>query len=183
MQDNGGWTRQSSRYLYESGWYNLRQDQVTLPTGKEITYTLVEHPGYAVVVPLHADGAVILVNVFRYTLNETVLECPSGGLDGEPPMVAAKRELQEETGWTAATMLSLGECFGSTGISNERFEIFLATALTHTGTSYHDPTEQIELCTLPLETAVEMALSGEMKDAPSALALIRAQHYLRHHPL
>jgi ADP-ribose pyrophosphatase len=108
MKHDGGWKRRASRYLFESRWYRLRQDDVTLPSGEAITYTLVDHPGYAMVVPLHADGRVLLERIYRYTVQETMLECPSGGLDGEAPEVAARRELEEETGWLAGQLAPLG---------------------------------------------------------------------------
>ncbi len=110
MGNDGGWKRRGSRYLFESSWFNLRQDEVSLPSGESITYTLVEHPGYAMVVPLLDDHQVILERVYRYTVQEVVLECPSGGLDGDPPETAARREL-EETGWVA-------EADGRTASSN-----------------------------------------------------------------
>lgn len=179
MKHDGSWTRRSSRYLFESQWFNLRQDEVVLPNGEPITYTLVEHPGYAMVVPLLDDGRVILERVYRYTVQETVLECPSGGLESELPESAARRELEEETGWVAGNMTSLGCFFGSNGISDERFHLFLATGLREVGEISREPTEQIELELMPLERAVELAISGRISDAPSALALILAHHSLR----
>jgi 8-oxo-dGTP pyrophosphatase MutT (NUDIX family) len=176
MKHDGGWTRRSSRYLFESQWFNLRQDDVLLPSGEPITYTMVEHPGYSMVVPLLDDGRVILERVYRYTIQETVLECPSGALDADSPESAAHRELREETGWSAETMSSLGTFFGSNGISDERFHLFLATGLRHVGSPRREPTEQMELEFMPLASAGELALSGEVHDAPSALALILAHH-------
>lgn len=175
MKHDGGWKRRGSRYLFESSWFNLRQDDVSLPSGEAITYTLVEHPGYAMVVPLLDDDRVILERVYRYTVQETVLECPSGALDGEPPETAARRELEEETGWVAGAVASLGSFYGSNGISDERFHLFLATRLSHSGRMAREPTEQIELEFMPLERAVQLAFEGEVSDAPSALALILAQ--------
>ena len=102
------WKRRSTRYLYESRWFNLRQDELTLPTGEDITYTTLEHPGYAVIVPILPDGRVVMERVYRHSLDSTLLECPSGGLDGEPPAVAAKRELEEETGYLADHIEPLG---------------------------------------------------------------------------
>jgi ADP-ribose pyrophosphatase len=131
------------------------------------------------VVPLLDDRRVILERVYRYTVQETVLECPSGGLEGEPPESAARRELEEETGWVAGSMTSLGCFFGSNGISDERFHLFLATSLRRVGEISREPTEQIELELMPLEHAAELALSGRISDAPSALALILASQRLR----
>jgi ADP-ribose pyrophosphatase len=179
MGNDGSWKRRGSRYLFESSWFNLRQDEVSLPTGESITYTLVEHPGYAMVVPLLDDHRVILERVYRYTVQEVVLECPSGGLDGDHPETAARRELEEETGWVAGSMAPLGSFYGSNGISDERFHLFLATGLRQSGQISREPTEQIELVFLPLARAVELAFSGEILDAPSALALILAQRRLQ----
>jgi len=175
MKNEGDWIRRASKYLFKSRWFNVRQDDVTLPAGERINYTLVEHPGYAMVVPLLGDGRVILERVYRYTVQETVLECPSGGLDGEAPEIAARRELEEETGWVAGTMAPLGWFYGSTGISDERFHLFLATELSDSGTPKRETTEQIQLEFIPLDRAVQLALSGAVPDAPTALALVLAQ--------
>jgi ADP-ribose pyrophosphatase len=147
---------------------------VSLPDGTPITYTLIEHPGYAMVVPLLDDGRVLLERVYRYVLQQTLLECPSGGLDGDAPEHAARRELEEETGWVAARFTSLGTFFGSSGISDEKCHLFLAEGLTPTGRMAREPTEQMELEMMPFSRAVELALTGQILDAPSALAIILA---------
>jgi ADP-ribose pyrophosphatase len=170
----GGWKRRGSRTLFDSPWFRLRQDDVTLPTGEEITYTFVEHPGYAMVVPLLDDDRVVLERVYRYPIQQTVLECPAGGLDGEAPEVAAGRELEEETGWVAGSLTPLGTFYGSDGISDGRFHVFLAQDLHHSGRISRDPTEQIEVELMPFDYALELALNGGVMDAPTALALIRA---------
>ncbi|MEN8183704.1 MAG: NUDIX hydrolase [Myxococcota bacterium] len=176
MKHDGGWKRRTSRHLFQSSWFGLRQDEVTLPGGEEITYTLVEHPGYAMVVPLLDDGRVLLERIYRYTVQQTLLECPSGGLDGESPETAARRELEEETGFVAGHLAPLGSFYGSNGISNERFHLFLATDLEQSGRMRREPTEEMVLETHSLERAALLALTGAIEDAPSALALILAQH-------
>ena len=75
-------------------------------------------------------------------------------------------------------MQPLGSFFGSSGISDEEFHLFLATGLSETGTLQREPTEQIELVFMPLDEAVEMALSGQIADAPTALGLILAKQKL-----
>jgi ADP-ribose pyrophosphatase len=168
------WKTRSSQYLFESQWFKLRQDELTLPSGLEITYTLIDHPGYAMLVPILDDGRVVMEHVYRHTLEATTLECPSGGLDGEPPEVAARRELEEETGYRAGRLEPLGSYFGSSGISNERFHLFIAHDLTDDGVVQREPTEEIELELITLDQLVASVHRGEIKDAPSAFALLLA---------
>jgi len=181
MKHDGGWKRRGSRYLFESPWFRLRQDDVVLPDGTDITYTLVEHPGYAMVVPLLDDGRVLLERVYRYTVQETLLECPSGGVDPGDASAehTARRELEEETGWIAGELTELGAFYGSNGISNEHCHLFLATGLREGGALRREATEQIEIELHPFDEAVGLALSGGIQDAPSALALILAERALR----
>ena len=174
MKHDGGWKRLGSRQLFESRWFRLRQDQVQLPDESLTTYTVIENPGYVVIVPVLDDSRVILEHVYRYTLQETSTEVPSGGLDGESPEVAARRELEEETGWVARDFTLLGTFSNSTGISDERFHVMLARGLTQTGTISREPTEQIELELLPFETALERVHAGRLTHAPSALAILLA---------
>src|SRR3989442_10316076 len=101
MGHDGGWRRRSWRYLFESQWMKLRQDEITLPSGGEITYTVIDHPGFVVIVPVLADGRVGLEQVYRHPLQRTLGECTSRGLDGEAPETASRLELEEDTGYRA----------------------------------------------------------------------------------
>jgi len=176
-KQSGGWATKSSQYLFESQWYDLKQDQVILPNGNQITYTSIEHPGYVIVVPLFENKDVLLERIFRYTIEETILEFPSGGLDGETPVVAANRELQEETGWIAEELMHLGEYFGSSGISDEKYNIYLGTSLKNLENMKREPTEQIELERISLNKLVSMVYSGELKDGPTCLAALLTMQY------
>ena len=89
--------------------------------------------------------------------------------------VRARRELEAETGYRAGRLQPLGSFFGSSGISNERFHLFLADALTADGVMQREATEQIEIELRPLDDLCRMALAGEIEDAPSALALLLAR--------
>ena len=88
----------------------LRQDEMTLPSEVEITYTVIEPPGFVVIVPVLADGRVVMEHVYRHPIQRTLLECPSGGLDGEASETAARRELEEETGYRARSLRHLACC-------------------------------------------------------------------------
>ena len=172
------WKRHASRYLYRSRWYNLRQDEVSLPSGEEIVYTVVEHPGFVVVVPLLPNGLVVMERIYRYPLEHVTLECPSGGLDGQAPEIAGRRELEEETGYRAGQWNLLGTFAGTSGIGDTLFHVFLARDLTHDGALQHENTEQLEIVTYPLDELQRMALGAEILDAPSALAILLASSRL-----
>lgn len=174
MHDDGGWRRRSSRTLFESPWFALRQDEVTLPGGEDITYTLVDHGGYVVGVPITDAGCVVMERIYRYTVQRTLLECPSGGLDGEDVETAARRELEEETGYRAGHVERLGSFYGSTGISNERYHVCLATQLTRDGRIQRESTEQMEVELHGLADLRRRALRGEIEDAASAFAILLA---------
>jgi ADP-ribose pyrophosphatase len=168
------WTRTDSRYLFQSRWYAVRQDALTSPAGQSITYTVVEHPGYVVIVPLLSDGRVVMERIYRYPLQRVALECPSGSLDGEAPEVAARRELEEETGYRAGHLKWLGKYAGSSGISDEEFSIFLATDLRADGVLRREITEDIEIELIPLVDLRVRVLRGELNDGSSALAILLA---------
>ncbi len=170
--ESGGWITRSSRTLHETPWLRLRQDHVTLPTGEDITYSWVQQGGYVVVVPLLDDGRVVMEHVYRHTLKRSLLECPSGGLDGEDAITAGRRELEEETGYRAQSWTHLGSFFGSPGSSDERFEVVVARGLRRDGEIRREPTEQIEVVTFALDELLRRARAGEIEDGPSALALL-----------
>ena len=172
MTDRGGWLTKRSRTLFESAWIRLQQDQVTLPGGEDITYTWVDHGGYVVVVPLLDDGRVVMERIHRHPIGRSLLECPSGGLDGEDPITAGRRELEEETGYRAASWQHLAHFYGASGHSNERFDVVVARDLSADGELRRESTEQIELLLVPLEELHAQALRGEVEDGPSALAIL-----------
>lgn len=173
------WETLDRHYLWQSRWYNLRQDRVRTAAGHEFTYTLVEHPGAAWVVPVTGDGQVILIWSYRHPVGEHCLEVPAGGLlPGSNPEEAARRELEEEVGGRAADMRYIGRFYTSNGISNEIAYVYLATGV-ELGQTYREPTEEIELRLVPAGEAVHMARSGGISDGPSALALLWCEAWLR----
>jgi ADP-ribose pyrophosphatase len=173
------WQIIGSEYLMQSPWYSLRQDQLQLPNGRQITYHVVEHPGYVLVVPLLPDGQVVMERIYRHTLGRVCLECPSGGLDGETPEAAAHRELEEETGYLAGRLEHLGRFESNSGISNIEFDIFVGTELS-VGVLRREDTEDIQVELIPFDDLHKMALNGELTNGPSALGVLLAAHHLRY---
>jgi ADP-ribose pyrophosphatase len=166
------WETLDRRYLWQSRWYNLRQDRVRTAAGHEFTYTLVEHPGAVWVVPVTGDGQVVLIWSYRHPVGEYCLEVPAGGLlPGVGPEEMARRELLEEVGGQPAAVHYVGRFYTSNGISSEIAYVYLATGV-ELGEAHHEPTEDLEVLLMPAQEALRMARSGEISDGPSALALL-----------
>jgi ADP-ribose pyrophosphatase len=173
------WETLDSKYLWQSRWYNLRQDRLRMPEGREFTYTLVDHPGAAWVVPVTAEGQVALIWQYRYAVDDWCYEVPAGGLSPDlTPEEAARRELLEEIGGTAADLRYVGQFYTSNGISNEIAYVYLATGV-ELGRTQREPTELMEIRLVPVEEAIRMAREGEISDGPSALALLWCEPLLR----
>lgn len=173
------WETLDTRFLWESGWYNLRQDRIRSQNGHEFTYTIVDHPGAVWVVPVTKDGKIALVWQYRYTVDDWCYEVPAGGLiprlDQSERLAQseefARRELLEEVGGTAAELHFVGQFYTSNGISNEVAYVYLATGV-ELGKTDREPTELMEIRLVPAEEALRMARQGEISDGPSALALL-----------
>ena len=164
---------------------NVRLDEARLPDGSTAKREVVEHPGGVTVLPLEPDGTVWCVRQYRYPFSRTLLEVRGsfaqqpestfGKLEpGEAPVLAAARELSEETGLTAGRMQYLGANFTSPGYSEEVLHIYLARDL-HRGAAHLDPGEFLNVERHPLEELVQMALDGELCDGKTTVALLKTQ--------
>ncbi len=151
------------------------RDTVTLPDGETSVREWIDHPGAAAVVPLFEDGTTVLLRQYRYAPGREFIEVPAGKIDepGEDPAAVAVRELEEEAGWTAKTLTPLGPTYPCIGYSNEVIHLFLAEDLSAAPSGTEDD-EFVEPFRLPFAEAVARARRGEILDAKSAVALLRA---------
>ncbi len=142
------------------------------PRGGTVQRDVVLHPGAVAVLPLTDDGRVCLLRNHRFIVEEVLWEVPAGTLEpGEPVEEAAKRELAEETGYTAASWRKLAEFYPSPGVLSEKTHLFVARGLTP-GAMRPEDDEQLEPVVLPLAEAVAMALDGRIRDAKTLVALL-----------
>jgi 8-oxo-dGTP pyrophosphatase MutT (NUDIX family) len=168
------WKKIASRTVYENDWMQVREDNVINPGGGKNLYGHVHFKNVAVaIIALDDTDNTWLVGQDRYTLGEYSWELPMGGapLD-EPPLIAAQRELQEETGISAAHWEELMRLHTSNSITDELGIAYVATGLSFGETQFEE-TEDLAIRKLPLEAAVQMVLDGQITDAISAAALLR----------
>jgi ADP-ribose pyrophosphatase len=164
--------------VYEGRVVTLDIHNVTLPDGNTSVREVVQHPGAVAVVALDADQNVLLVRQYRIAADEVLLEIPAGTLNtGEDPQLCADRELQEETGFRAASFQAMGGIYTAPGYTSEYIHLFLATELSASVLPMDDD-EFIEIETMPLWQALARIESGDIRDGKSVAGLLRAARIL-----
>jgi ADP-ribose pyrophosphatase len=159
--------------VYKGHVVNLRVDAVELPNGRKTKREIVEHGECVAIVAIDAQDNVILVRQFRKPVERCLLEVPAGGIDpGEEPEDCARRELEEETGYSAQNLEYLGGFYTSPGFCTEYMHLFLATGL-EPGEIAPEADETIEVVPIPLAKITELITSGEICDAKSIAGLLR----------
>ncbi len=171
----------TTRTVYKGSWLQVTVEEVTLPNGEDVELDIVRHPGASAVLPLLSEDEVLLIRQYRHAAGGTIWEVPAGKLDpGEAPAECALRELEEETGYRAGRLESLGSILTTPGFTDERIHLFWAAELTATRQRL-ERNEVIELVPMRLEAALELVFSGEMPDAKSALTLLYTARQLGRH--
>ena len=141
-------------------------------TVQDHTKEAILHPGAAVILPIKADGTVVMIRNERFVVGETLLELPAGTIDpGEAPLKTAARELTEETGYVAKKVELLTEFYSSPGICTEKLYAYVATDLTLTQQQL-DETEKITVVEYSWKEIKQLIHKGEIKDAKSLVTLM-----------
>lgn len=155
---------------------SLVQEDVTLPTGKSIEHTTIVHPGAAVILPITEQGDIILINQFRPSLKKWLLELPAGTLEkGELPAECAHRELEEETGYSASELITLGQVTPLAGFCDEIQHLFVAKQLSKTARLSCDDDEVIEVVTLSIQKLERKIITGQITDSKTIACLSKAK--------
>ena len=169
-----------SETIFTGRVFTIRRDNLRTPDGRTTKFDIVEHHGSVVVLPIDKDGNLLFVRQYRHAAELDLLELPAGVLEAnEDPAVSAIRELREETGMSAKSLVELGQFYLAPGYSTELMTVFLATDL------YVDPLdpdadEFLEVEKIPLAEALSIAEAGKMPDAKTLAALLMARPHL--HP-
>lgn len=163
----------ASELVFDGGLLKVRRDLVRLPDGGQASREYIRHPGAVAVVPLFDDGSLLLERQFRYPHAREFIEIPAGKLEpGEPPLDTARRELLEETGYTAAEWTRIGTLHTAIAYTDEAIGLFVATKLTRTGAAQLDAGEFVETLIVPFDEALAMLRDGRITDAKTVAALL-----------
>lgn len=158
--------------LHQGRVFRLDKENVTLSNGATIDLDIIRHPGASAIVPLVKENTLLMIRQYRHAMGEFIWEIPAGTLDGdEAPIQCAKRELVEETGYSAAAWQELGAICPLPGYSDERIHLFLASDLAPSR-QHLDVDEVLEVHEVEFDKAIEMILKGEIQDAKTIAALL-----------
>ena len=182
MNDTLKETRISGELVYDGHFLKVQRDQVSLPDDQLTHREYIKHPGAVVILPLFADGTVLLERQFRYPLNRIFIEFPAGKIDpGEDPLECAKRELLEETGYSANSWQFVCTIHNAIAYSDEHLEIYLAQELT-AGQASLDEGEFLEIYRAPLAELLDGVRTGHITDVKTIIGAfwldkIRSGHW------
>jgi ADP-ribose pyrophosphatase len=166
---------------FDTGFLKVVVDKLRFPDGSQSEYQTVKHPGAVAVVPVDENGRILLVRQRRHAVDDNLLEIPAGKLEpDEDPWDCARRELEEETGFTCGHLELLVNYFTSPGFTDERVQVFLGKELRKVAEPPEtDSSEPISIEWLDKQEAVPAILDGRVVDGKSivGLALLRLQDH------
>ena len=168
-----------SEEIFDGIILHVFKDTVQLPNGNPATREVIRHVGAVGVVPVTDDGKVIVEQQFRYPLDQVITEIPAGKLDSfaEDRLSAAKRELEEETGYTAKEWVELGDYYPTPAYCDERITLYLARGLAQ-GQRHLDEDEFLNFKAIPLADLVEDVMAGRITDGKTQVAILKVARIL-----
>lgn len=162
---------------FKSKIFQVNWEEAVEPGGFEIKRAIVRHSGSAVMMPVDDDGGILLVRQYRLPANGFLWEIPAGRLDpGETPLAAAKRELREETGYSARSWKKLAAFYPSPGYVSEKMTVFVARDLKE-GEAEPMGDERIETKWFEADELDRMIRTGKIQDGKTLIAFLAWQRY------
>lgn len=165
--------RVSRELAYTGTVLKIYKDHMQFANGNEEDWDYIHHDGAAAVVPVMDDGKILMVTQYRNALERDTLEIPAGKLDapGEPGLVCATRELEEETGYKSENIEWLMNMRTTVAFCDEKIEIFVARDLKPTS-QHLDENEYIKVKAYTLDELKEMIFTGKIEDAKTSAAIL-----------
>ena len=168
-----------SKKIFEGKIIDLRVETIEFPDGSTAYRELVDHPGGVGVLALTTDGKIPLVKQYRKPFEAVMYEIPAGKLDSkdEDRLEAAKRELKEETGYTAKTWINIGEYLPAAAYCDELITLYIAKGLEK-GEQNLDDDEFLNIEFYPLDDLIKDVIEGKISDGKTQVALLKAKYFL-----
>ena len=173
--ERADWQLLEQHVRFENKTSELVEDRVKLPDGATTDYAYLKRADAVIIVPVTAEGQIVLVNQYRYPVDDWCLEVPAGGTHdtGSKSLEeVARKELREEVGATCEKLTYVTCFYSAPAFSDERCHVFLAEGVTLEKQPEREESEAIKTQLVPVAEALELARRGEMKSAPCALALL-----------
>ncbi|OGS40875.1 MAG: hypothetical protein A2506_01560 [Elusimicrobia bacterium RIFOXYD12_FULL_66_9] len=168
------------RTVYRGKSIDLRVDVVRLPNGKLATREFMDHPGAVGIVPFLDRDTVVMVRQYRHPVGEVTLELPAGKLDpGESVLTCLRRELKEETGYTARKIAPLLNYWPTPAFANEVLHLYIAEGL-RAGRMSTDEDEFLRCVTVPFKKALEMVRRGQIQDSKTVVGILACAAFGHH---
>lgn len=169
----------SSRVVFKGRVFGVRRETVLEPGGVKVTREIVTHPGSVVVLPVFPDGRILMIRQYRHAVRQYLWELVAGSKDpGESFATGARRELLEETGYTARRLRKLLDVFPTPGFVSENMVIFLAEGLK-AGKAQPEADEKIVIRIFSLREIESRIRAGTIRDAKSVAGILYYAHGMR----
>jgi ADP-ribose pyrophosphatase len=170
-------THLSTELLQQGSFLQWRRDRVALPDGREAIREFVMHPGAVMIIPVLPDGRLVVERQFRYPVGMTMIEFPAGKLDpGEGALACAKRELLEETGYSATRWARAGVMHPVIGYANEFIEVWFAEGLSQ-GERHLDEGEFLDVFSASQQELEQWMRQGQLTDAKTIVGMMWLQQW------
>ena len=169
----------SSEDIFDGVILHVKRDMVTLSNGNTAVREVIRHIGAVCVIPVTENNEVIVERQYRYPLDRVILEIPAGKLDApdENRLSAIRRELREETGYTADEWTEIGDFHPAPAYSDEFITMYLARGL-HKGERHLDEDEFLDVYSIPLADLVRDVMDGKISDAKTQVCILKAARIL-----
>lgn len=168
----------SSESIYDGKIIKVRREQVELSDGSTAMREIIAHPGGVGVIALDENNNAFMVSQYRIAARSMMMEIPAGKLEyGEDPLECGKRELIEETGYSASEFIHLGEYYATPGYCEERLNIYLARGLKFVG-QHLDDGEFLNVKKYSIDELYDMVMNNKIYDAKTAIAILKAKEII-----
>ena len=162
------------RQIMKGRVFTITQENVTLPNGFNTDFEIIRHPGASAIIPITHSDEILMLKQYRHAVGDYLWEIPAGTLNqNEAPLTCAQRELEEETGYSAATWTLLSGIVPVPGYSDERIYIYLATDLSFSRQNL-DQDEVLEVHPIGISKVLSMIAAGEIKDSKTIAGILLA---------